>query len=120
MRRERVAVLGAGGLFQGSLTEALADYRWFQVMVFSLDDGNATTDEVNIFGPTVVLVVRGANEPLPTAALAQMERGVPIVTVDPKEPVMMVTFKACGTSATLNKVLEALRTAGALRVKNVL
>ncbi len=111
MRRDRVAVLGAGGLFQNSLVEALASHRWFLVRRFPLDDPEATVERVNAFGPQVVLVVRSTDAPVPPAALSLMERGIPIITLDPKEPAMTFSFQERNTSATLGRVLEALRAA---------
>ncbi|MBI4340337.1 MAG: hypothetical protein HY680_10380 [Chloroflexi bacterium] len=111
MRRDRVAVLGEEGLFQASLMEALATQRWFEVQSFSTADPEAAVAQVSAFQPHVVLVVRSSGEPVPQAVFSQMEKGVPILTLDPKEPAMTFSFQERKASTTLDRVLEALRAA---------
>lgn len=108
MRREHVAVLGRGGVFEASLIAALEDQRWLQAQYFCTADLETTAARVKAFGPNVVIVVRSASDPIPPAVLCQMEQGVPIMTLDPGEPVLTFSLTATNASATLDKVMNLL------------
>ncbi|MBI4311645.1 MAG: hypothetical protein HY681_07670 [Chloroflexi bacterium] len=114
MRRDRVAVLGVGGLFEESVIEALGTHRLFLVRRFPVADPETTLEMINEFRPHAVLVVRSGDESLAQGVISHMEADVPIVTLDPKEPAITLSFKANKAGASLEGVLEALRAARAL------
>lgn len=117
MRRDRVAVLGRRGIFEDSLVAALASNGSLRVRQFPLAYQGATPGEIRAFGPDVVVVV-GKDWPALPDAVLPLKEGVAIITLDPREPNMSFSYLDSRAPATLDSVLEVVRTARAvLRTK---
>lgn len=114
MQRQRVAVIGFGGLFEASLVETLAAQRWLLVKGFQMDDPQRACEQIDAFGPHAVIVVRSPDDPLSEAMLLLLENRVPVVRLDPGEPALKLSLTASNATATLDRVLEILRAAAGL------
>lgn len=108
MRRDRVAVAGAHGLFTESVQAALNVQRGTEVRYFDIDENGALSPDIQEFEPNVLVIVERLGLEIWDRARTQVGESVGIVTLNPVEPTMSVFVQAFGVPATLDIVIDAV------------
>ena len=111
LQRNRVAVIGGKGLFGDTVVAALASERRFLVQRFSIEEQSSMSEQIDTFEPDMIVLVGGIDLPLPQAVHSQLQKGVAIVTLDPREPTLDFSCQVRQAPATLDMVMRTVEAA---------